>query len=137
MSGYLLDTVALSEVIKKEPDPEFVSRLGVIPTSDLHTSAVCVMEMRHGAARVSHDQRLWQRIQHEILTKVTTVPFAANEALRAGDILAQLESAGTPIGVEDTLIGATALAHDLTLVTHNVRHFTRIPGLNVESWWGE
>lgn len=137
MSGYLLDTVSLSEVIRKQPDPEFMGRLDTVPTGDLHTSAVCVMELRHGAGRVSHGHRLWERIQHEVLTNVTIAPFTENEALRAAEILAQLESAGTPIGVEDTLIGTTALSHDFTVITRNVRHFTPIPGLDVESWWGE
>lgn len=55
--------------------------------------------------------------------------------MRAGDLLAALERRGQPIGLEDVLIGATALAGSLTVVTRNLRHFARIPGLAVESWW--
>ena len=57
------------------------------------------------------------------------------EAVRAGEVLSELQSAGTPIGVEDVLIGSTALVHDLTVVTRNVKHFQRISHLDVESWW--
>jgi tRNA(fMet)-specific endonuclease VapC len=57
------------------------------------------------------------------------------EAVRAGDLLALLDSKGVPIGTEDVLIGATALLAGLSVVTRNVRHFDRIPGLKVESRW--
>jgi tRNA(fMet)-specific endonuclease VapC len=52
-----------------------------------------------------------------------------------GDLLAALESRGKSIGIEDVLIGATALVHDLVVATRNVRHFDRIEGLSIESWW--
>jgi tRNA(fMet)-specific endonuclease VapC len=67
--------------------------------------------------------------------RVRILPFGEAEAVRAGDLLALLESEGVPIGTEDVLIGATALEAGLTVVTRNVKHFDRIPGLTVESWW--
>jgi tRNA(fMet)-specific endonuclease VapC len=54
---------------------------------------------------------------------------------RAGELLAALEAAGTPLGTEDVMIAATALALDLTVVTRNVRHFGRVARLRVENWW--
>ncbi len=63
------------------------------------------------------------------------LPLGEAEALRAGDLLATLEAEGTPIGVEDVWIGATAIKNRLTVVTRNLKHFRRIPGLACESWW--
>ena len=65
---------------------------------------------------------------------MTILDFGVPEALVAGDVLAHLARRGELIGVEDLLIGATALAREYTVVTGNVRHFERIPNLRVENW---
>jgi tRNA(fMet)-specific endonuclease VapC len=52
----------------------------------------------------------------------------------AGRIRAELESQGTPIGSNDLLIAAIAIANDLTLVTHNIREFSRVSSLRYEDW---
>jgi tRNA(fMet)-specific endonuclease VapC len=132
---YLLDTNVLSEVIRKDPNRGLLQRLRAVAARDVVTSAVCVAELRHGAARVAHGARLWERIAREILSRVDILPLGEAEALRAGDLLATLEARGEPIGIEDVWIGATALEHRLTVVTRNLKHFRRIPGLVSESWW--
>ncbi|MGH9422945.1 MAG: PIN domain-containing protein [Thermoanaerobaculia bacterium] len=132
---YLLDTNVLSEVIRKIPNRGVLERLGKVTPRDAVTSAVCVAELRHGAARVAHGARLWERITSEILSRVDILPLGEAEAIRAGDLLAALEAQGEPIGVEDVWIGATALEHRLTVVTRNLKHFRRIRGLISESWW--
>jgi len=133
--GYLIDTNVLSEVLKKRPEPRVIARLRDIAALSLFTSAVCVTELRYGARRHPGGDGLWQRIAREVLSRVQILPLGEAEALRAGDLLAELESAGQPIGIEDVLIGATALVGSLTVATRNVRHFRRLPGLSVESWW--
>ncbi len=135
MSGYLLDTNVLSEVLKRRPDPKFLDRLRGLPARQLSTSAVCVAELRYGAACDPRGARLWERIASEVLARVRILPLGEAAAIRAGDLLATLEAKRRPIGVEDVLIGATALEAGLAVVTRNVRHFGRIPGLVVESWW--
>jgi tRNA(fMet)-specific endonuclease VapC len=132
---YLLDTNVLSEVIRKDPNRGLLQRLGTVAQRDAVTSVVCVAELRHGAARVAHGARLWERITSEVLSRVSILPLGEAEAIRAGDLLATLEARGEPIGMEDVWIGATALEHRLTVVTRNLRHFQRIPGLESESWW--
>lgn len=132
---YLLDTNVLSEVIRKEPNRELMQRLNEVAPREATTSVVCVAELRHGAARVAHGALLWKRITREILSRVDILPLSETEAVRAGDLLATLESQGEPIGMEDVWIGATALEHGLTVVTRNLKHFRRIPGLKSESWW--
>lgn len=135
MNGYLLDTNVLSEITKKRPDPGVLARLQAVPARLLATSVVCVTELRHGTARHPQGARLWDRIAAEVLSRVRILPFGEADAIRAGDLLAALEAAGTPIGLEDVLIGATALQEKLTVVTRNTRHYQRISGLSVESWW--
>ena len=132
---YLLDTNVLSEVIRKDPNRALLQRLGEIAPRDAVTSVVCVAELRHGAARVAHGALLWKRIAREVLSRVDILPLGEAEAVRAGDLLATLEAQGEPIGMEDVWIGATALEHRLTVVTRNLKHFRRIPGLVSESWW--
>jgi predicted nucleic acid-binding protein len=135
MKGYLLDTNVLSEVIRKRPAAQVLTRLGTKPPSSLLTSCVCLMELRFGAARLPRGRALWERIQREILARVTVLPIGASEATVAGDLLAKLQRLGTPIGVEDVLIAATAMTNDLTVVTRNVKHLARVEGLVVECWW--
>ena len=135
MNGYLLDTNVLSEIIKKRPFASVMSRLRDVPQEELHTSSVCVMELRYGAVRSPGGPGLWERVRRDILPRVNVLPLRETDAIRAGEILADLEARGTPIGIEDVMIGATALTGNLVVVTRNVRHLNRIPGLAVENWW--
>ncbi|ETW99135.1 MAG: hypothetical protein ETSY2_41480 [Candidatus Entotheonella gemina] len=130
---YLLDTNALSELIKRQPQRQFMERLQQYPGEVFFTSSICVMELRHGSSRREDRTVFWQRIEQEILSRVTILAFDLREALLAGDTLAYLSRRGELIGVEDLLIGATALAYNYTVVTGNVRHFQRIPNLRVEN----
>ena len=109
--------------------------MNAVAARDVATSVVCVAELRHGAARVPHGARLWERISREVLSRVNVLPVGEAEAVRAGDLLAALEARGEPIGIEDVWIGATALEHGLRVVTRNLKHFQRIQGLISESWW--
>ena len=131
---YLLDTNALSELLKKRPKPQFLTRLRRHPPEIFFTSSICVMELRHGSRRREDHTVFWQRITHEVLSRVTILDFSVSEAVVAGDILAHLARRGELIGVEDVLIGATALVREYTVVTGNIRHFERIPALQVENW---
>jgi tRNA(fMet)-specific endonuclease VapC len=131
---YLLDTNALSELIKKRPRPRFVDRLRRHPADALFTSTICVMELRYGSSRRADRDAFWERIQGEILPRVGILALGLREALLAGDVLAELSLRGKRIAPEDLLIGATALAHGYAVVTDNVRHFARIPNLQLENW---
>jgi tRNA(fMet)-specific endonuclease VapC len=61
-------------------------------------------------------------------------PFDSADALESGRLSAVLKNAGTPIGHSDTLIAGHALSLKLTLVTNNVKHFSRVPELKVVNW---
>ena len=131
---YLLDTNALSELLKKHPKPQFLTRLRRHPPKMFFTSSICMMELRHGSRQREDQAVFWQRITHEVLSRVTILDFSFSEAVVAGDILAHLARRGELIGVEDVLIGATALVREYTVVRGNVRHFERIPALQVGNW---
>jgi tRNA(fMet)-specific endonuclease VapC len=63
-----------------------------------------------------------------------SLPFNDQAADQYGRLRAHLASQGTPIGPNDMLVAAIALANGLTLVTHNTREFSRVPGLTLEDW---
>lgn len=131
---YLLDTNILSELVKKSPNTNLMEALRRTSPETLSTSCICVMELRHGAVRTPASKTLWNRIESQILARVSVLDVRTEDAILAGDLLAHLWSVGRPIETEDVLIGASALARGLTVVTHNVSHFRRIPGLKVEDW---
>lgn len=71
----------------------------------------------------------------EFLALVTVQPFGITEAESAACVRANLEKLGQSIGPLDTLIAGTALASHATLVTHNIREFSRIPKLEIVDWY--
>lgn len=97
---------------------------------------VALFEMRYGFAKSSrreHSERLLERF---LSLGIDVLPFETEDATHAGDIRAQLESAGTPIGHYDYLIAAQARRRGVALVTLNSREFARVPGLIVTDWAG-
>jgi tRNA(fMet)-specific endonuclease VapC len=92
------------------------------------------MELRYGALRREDGGVLWSKIQENIISKLQILSIGYKEALKAGEVLYRLLSIGKPIGVEDVLIGSTALSNDLIVVSANTKHFSRIPDLTVENW---
>lgn len=90
-------------------------------------------ELRYGAERSAAPAR-----EHALIDAFTapylSLPFDDAAARIYAEIRAILAAAGTPIGPYDFQIAAIALAHDLILVTHNTKEFSRVPGLNLEDW---
>lgn len=129
---YLLDTCVVSDFIKGEPGT--TARLKKTAPADIAISSITVMELRYGL--VINPQRA-QKIEPTIssfLSSVTTLPFHTAEAEQAAQIRAALKSQGQPIGAYDALIAATALQHNLIMITANQREFERVPGLQIENW---
>ena len=95
-------------------------------------SAISLSELRFGAEK-RRSKRL-HRLIDSFVTAVDVVPFDAVAAALFGRLCADLEGTGTPIGVLDTLIAAHAMSLNLTLVSNNVKHFTRVKGLKTVNW---
>jgi len=131
---HLLDTNILSELIKRQPNSHVLSRMGSKPAHTLFTSSICIMELRFGSALREDFEKFWQKISKEIISRVNIIPIGEKEALAAGDILADLRKSGNIIGLEDILIAASAITNQFIVVTANIRHFSRIKGLQVENW---
>jgi tRNA(fMet)-specific endonuclease VapC len=96
--------------------------------------AIALFEMRYGFAksdRRDHNEHLLERF---LGLGIVVLPFESEDAAHAGDIRADLESRGTPIGHYDYLIAAQARRRGATLVTANIREFARVPGLLVADW---
>jgi tRNA(fMet)-specific endonuclease VapC len=68
------------------------------------------------------------------LAPLTILPFDESAAWAYGDLRADLERRGTPIGSLDTMIAAHALSQQALLVTHNTREFAKVPGLQLDDW---
>lgn len=100
--------------------------------SDLCISAVTLAELRYGASRRKSTKL------HELIdaftANVVVMPFDEACATRFGVVASVLAERGSPIGEFDALIAAHAIALELTLVTNNVKHFSRVAGLRVENW---
>jgi predicted nucleic acid-binding protein len=129
--AYLFDTNAISEALKPRPNPELTAWLRGLPREEQFTSAVVVGELYVAAYRLPARDRWLRRIDGVILPAMTVLGFDVDCAEEYGRLRAALERAGTPIGDVDTQIAATALRHNLTVVTANVRHFQRVPDLRL------
>ena len=128
---YLLDTNIISDLIRN-PRGRVSERLGEIPNDAIATSIVVAAELRYGVAR--RRSRSLQRKVEDVLSAFAVLPLGQPADVAYGDIRARLEAAGTPVDNHDMLIAAHALSLDCTLVTDNVREFSRIDGLAVENW---
>ena len=116
-------------------DPQVVPRLQALSPVDIGVPAIVEYELRYGLLRMPPETaapRLAALAQ--LLRPMQTLPFDSECAARAARLRADLEAWGTPIGPHDVLIAATALRHQSTLVTRNVREFSRVPGLQWLNW---
>jgi tRNA(fMet)-specific endonuclease VapC len=129
--AFLFDTDAISEVFKKRPAPAYLRWVATIPKAEQFTSAVSVGELFRGAFRYSDPERHLTNIESRVLPAVTVLPYDIATARIYGEIHARLAEAGRPLADADLQIAATALHHGLELVTGNLRHFERIPGLRI------
>jgi tRNA(fMet)-specific endonuclease VapC len=102
-------------------------------TGGLHISAVTLGELYTWAMRLKAPPKRAQSLQ-EFLGDVTVLDVTPTVARRFGELRAALFDQGRPPPDMDLLIGATALVHDLTLVTHNTADFSNIPGLRILDW---
>lgn len=131
---YLLDTDTLSELMRRNPNGALVAKVARTRPEEQFTSAINLGELVYGALRSSRAEKLLAKIEAAIPRELPVLPFDAVAARRYGEIRADLEGKGTPIGEADLRIAAISLSRNLIVVTANERHFTRVPGLSVENW---
>jgi len=95
--------------------------------------SVVVAELYFGAQKSTRSLQVLAALER-FLRPLASAPFDDRCAWEYGILRASLEQAGTPIGANDLMIGAIARAYDLTLVTRNLREFSRVVGLRIEDW---
>jgi tRNA(fMet)-specific endonuclease VapC len=131
---YLFDTDTLSALMDRFPPDGLIAKRSSVPPSELATSSITLGEIVYGAHRVfARTREIVTRLE-AILPSIPVLPFDAEAARRYGQLRAELDRRGTPIGGADTRIASIALARSLIVVTGNVRHFQMVPGLIVENW---
>lgn len=128
---YLLDTDTLVFYLRGRA--EVREKLLSVSSNDLCTSSVCIGELYYGAAK--SQRRAERKAEVDSLKRVLLVlPFGVAEAERFGALKKMLEQRGERLADADLMIAATALEHDLVVVTGNLRHFKRITDLDTETW---
>lgn len=130
--AYLFDTDAISEILRGRPLPAYVDWVRSVPREDQFTSAVVAGELFRGAYRSDRPDYHLRKIEEKVLSAVTVLPYDAAVARVCGRLQAALEADGMPLADPDLQIAATAVYHGLALVTGNLRHFSRVPGLALE-----
>ncbi len=129
---YLLDTNACIHVLNNSA-PRLVKRLKTEKPGDIRLSSITKSELIYGArhsVRAAQNLRTLQRFW----APYVSLPFDDDCAEHCGTIRAEIAKQGRPIGPNDVLIASIARAHNLVLVTHNVREFERVPELRIEDW---
>jgi len=128
---YLLDTNTASYIIKGNI-PAVRRRLVRVPMARVFISTITEGELRFGVARRPGATKL-EQIVEEFLLRVTILPWDSDAARQYGQLRADLERVGQPMGNLDMMIGAHAAAAGLVLVS-NDRVFARIKKLKIEDW---
>lgn len=108
-------------------------QLQALAPGDVVLCSVVKAELLYGARKSRDPATVVAKLQR-FFAPLASLPFDDPAAQAYGTVRAELERAGTPIGPNDLMIAAIAQANGLTLVTHNVGEFRRVPGLRVEDW---
>ena len=129
---YLLDTNIVSYWMRG--DTAVIERIRHHRPSDLAIAAVTVAEILYGIEKSPVKKSERSRKISEIVSLVSLYPFDEAAARHYAVIRSRLEKEERPISERDLQIAAIAAANGFTLVTHNIREFSRIPGLTIEDW---
>ena len=137
MSGFLLDTNCISELIRSQPDPRVVDWMRAADESLLYLSVLTLGEIRKGAAALPQSKKrtyleTWLDLDLKVRFSGRILAIDNAVADRWGWLTAQAESKGRPLAAIDGLLAATALHQNLTIVSRNISHFisTQVPILN-------
>jgi tRNA(fMet)-specific endonuclease VapC len=128
--SFLIDTDVCSAHLRQSPA---VTSKFLHYTGRLHISALTVGELYTWASRAGASPQRLQSLL-DLLDDATVLDVSETVGQKFGEVRAGLLDVGKPAPSVDLFIAATALVHDLTLVTHNVRDFLNVPGLRIDDW---
>lgn len=131
MLKYMLDTNICIYVIKRKP-------LEAMQAFNLHVGQLCISsitlaELLHGASKSAKSEHNL-RVVEDFVSRLDILDYGDKAAAHYGDVRADLERKGTPIGVNDLHIAGHARSEALIIVTNNEKEFVRVNGLRVENW---
>ncbi len=127
----MLDTNICIYVIKRKP-------LSALETFNLHAGQLCISsitlaELLHGAAKSAKPEHNLRQVE-DFVSRLEVLEYGQQAAAHYGDIRADLEKKGTPIGVNDLHIAGHARSSGFVVITNNEKEFIRVDGLRVENW---
>lgn len=130
--NYLLDSNACIVFLNKRSD-KLKQRLALCGPQQIVLCSVVKTELLYGAMKSQHPQASLHKVEN-FCAHFQSLPFDDKAAEYYGKIRSELSAIGKPIGANDFMIAAIALANDVTLITHNTREFSRVNGLRLEDW---
>ncbi len=130
---YLLDTNICIYIINEKPK-KILLKFERYPVHEFGISSITQAELQYGVAK-SKNKKTNQGALNEFLLPLTIFPFHGDQLVACyGEIRALRESKGKTIGPLDMLIAAHALSLDLTIISNNIKEFSRVPDLKYENW---
>jgi predicted nucleic acid-binding protein len=137
MSGFLLDTNCISELVRGKPEPRVLEWMEAADESLLYLSVLTLGEIRKGVAGLPQNRRRthlenWLALELQARFSGRILPINTAVADRWGLLAAEAKRKGKPLSALDGLLAATALQHNLTIVSRNISDFadTQAPILN-------
>ncbi|XGB40202.1 MAG: type II toxin-antitoxin system VapC family toxin [Cyanobacteria bacterium LVE1205-1] len=129
---FLLDTNICIYIIKEKPR-QVLEKFEQIDPSALGISVITLAKLVYGAAKSTNPSKNYQVIE-DFVTYLDVFNWDVRVSRIYGEVRADLEQKGTPMGLLDTQIAAHCLSLDRVLVTNNGQEFERIPDLKLENW---
>jgi toxin FitB len=139
MSGFLLDTNCISELVRPKPEPRVLEWMEAADEATLYLSVLTVGEIRKGVAGLTQSKRrtqleTWLEVDLHARFSGRIMPIDRAIADRWGLLTAESKRKGNPLSVIDGLLAATALHHNLTVVSRNSNDFSDTPAQVLNPW---
>jgi predicted nucleic acid-binding protein len=139
MSGFLLDTNCISELVRPKPEPRVLEWMEAADEAMLYLSVLTVGEIRKGLAGLEQGKRrtqleTWLEVELQARFSGRIVPIDAAVADRWGLLAAESKRKGKSLSIIDGLLAATALHHNFTVVSRNASDFTNTPVPVLNPW---
>jgi tRNA(fMet)-specific endonuclease VapC len=99
----------------------------------ISTTAISVSELFEGAYKAKHSEKEVEKVR-QLLRRITLLDFSTQACETYGKLANELRSLGRQIGDLDTLIASIALTHNEPILSRNIGHFQKVPGLTVRTW---
>ena len=130
---YFIDTNVVIDAIRSKNSQNIANHFKNKSFTDIKVSSIVVAELEYGAQHSSDYEK--RKTQYKsFIQDFEIIHFTEKDAEIYGKIKEQLAIEGNLIGSNDMLIASVALSHNATIVTHNIREFSRVKGLKVEDW---